>query len=68
MEFFQRLGFFPGAHELDGFPRDLLDGKGRTAPGVAVHLGHHDAADFQPLIEGLGCRDRILTGHGVHHQ
>ena len=56
------------AHKLDGLAGDRLDGEGRAAPGVAVQLGEHHAADVQGVVEGLGGVHRVLANHGVHHQ
>ena len=57
-----------GTHELDGLAGDGPDGEGRAAPGVAVQLGEHHAVDAQCLVKGGGGVDRVLTGHGIHHQ
>ena len=68
MEQLDHVQLFAGTHELDGFTGGGPDGQSRTAAGVAVQLGEHDAVDAQSLVEGSGCVDGILTGHGVHHQ
>ena len=65
VEDLQIRDLFTGAHELDGLARDLAHGKRRAAPGIAVHLGEHDAGDIQALVEGGGHGDRVLTGHGL---
>ena len=68
VEHIQGLQLFSGAHELDGLAHHGLDGKGRTAAGVAVHLGKHHAVKVQPLVEGLGRLHGILARHGIHHK
>ena len=59
---------FPHTHKFDRRAGDGLDGEGRAAASVAVHLGQHHAADAEPLVEGFGHGDRILAGHGVGHK
>ena len=44
---------------------DLLDAQRRTAPGVAVQLGHDDAVDGEGGVERLGHADGVLAGHRV---
>ena len=39
-----------------------------AAPPRAVELREHDAVERDPLLEGLGDRDRLLAGHGVEHE
>ena len=56
------------AGELDGLAHHGPDGQGRAAAGVAVELGEDYAVDAQLRIEGLGHVDRVLAGHGVHHE
>ena len=68
MESLQLVQLFAGTHELDGLTGGGPDGQSRTAAGVAVQLGEHDTVDAQSLVEGSGCVDGILAGHGVHHQ
>ena len=58
-------GFSPDADELDGLARDLADGKGAAAAGVAVHLRHDDAVEVDALGEGRGDVHDVLAGHGV---
>ena len=60
--------FSPVPENLMGLPVTARDGEGRAAAGVAVELGEDHAVDAQLLIEGLGHVDRVLAGHGVHHQ
>ena len=47
----ERLHLFAGGDELDGLADDGLDGKGRTAAGVAVHLGEDHAVEVEPLVK-----------------
>ena len=68
VEGLEGLGLLPGTDEFDGFARLLPDGKGRTTTGVAVHLGQDDTVERDALVEGLGRPDRILAGHGIHHE
>ena len=68
MEDIQRLHLLSGGHELDRLAHDGLDGKGRTASGVTVHLGQHDAVEIQPVVESLGRLHSILTGHRIDHE
>ena len=68
MEHVQRLQLFSGAHELDGFSHHGLDGKGRTATGVTVHLGEHHTVKVQAVVEGFGRLHGILARHGIHHE
>ena len=54
--------------KLIGQARHAPDAQRGAAPGIAVHLGQHQAGDGQAMVEGLGHGDRLLAGHGVHHQ
>ena len=68
MEHVQRLHLLAGGDELDGLADDGLDGQGRTAAGVAVHLGEDDAVEVQAVVEGLGGLHGVLTGHRIHDE
>ena len=56
------------AGELDGLAHHGPDGQGRAAAGVAVELCEDYAVDAKLRIEGFGHVDRVLAGHGVHHE
>ena len=68
MEHLQLVQLFAHTGKFDGLAGDRAHRQGRAAPGVAVQLGQHDAVDAQRLVEGGGHVDRVLPGHGVHHQ
>ena len=68
MEGLDHVQLLAGADELDGLARRRADGERRAAPGVAVQLGEQHTVNAQRLVEGGGGVDRVLTGHGVHHQ
>ena len=68
MELLDHVELFAGAGKLDGLAGRGADRERGAAAGVAVQLGQHDAVDAQRLVKGAGGVDRILTGHGVHHQ
>ncbi len=53
------------AGELDRRAGDLLDRERSAAAGVAVELGQDHARQVEPVVEGLGGLDRVLTDHGV---
>ena len=59
---------FTDADILDRSARHRLDGQGRAAAGIAVHLGQDHAGQGQILVEGFGHGHGILTGHGVGHE
>ena len=67
-KFLQPIELLADADELDRDLGDFLDGQGRTAAGVAVHLGQDDAVEFQGIVERLGAVDGVLAGHGVADQ
>ena len=50
---------------LDGFTRNVADGKRRAASGVTVQLGEDDACDVQHIVKGFGNVYRLLTDHRV---
>ena len=52
-----------GEHDL--LAGDLRDGERRTAAGVAVELGEHDAVEADAVAERLGGVDRVLADHRV---
>ncbi len=56
------------AGEVDRLAGHVLGRQRGPAAGVAVELGHDQAADADALIEGGGDRQRLLAGHGVDHQ
>ena len=68
MEHVQRLHLLAGGDELDGLADDGLDGQGRAAAGVAVHLGEDDAVEVQAVVEGLRRLHGVLAGHRVHDE
>ena len=68
MEHVQRLHLLAGGDELDGLADDSLDGQGRAAAGVAVHLGEDDAVEVQAVVEGLRRLHGVLAGHRVHDE
>ena len=68
MERLDHVQLFAGTHKLDGLAGGRPDRECRAAAGVAVQLGQQHAVDAQRLVKRLGGVDRVLTGHGVHHQ
>ena len=68
MERLQSVVFLAGTHELDWLARYALGRKCRTASGITVHLGHHDAIHTQGFVEAGGDVHRILTGESVYDQ
>ena len=68
VEGFDVAQLFARADELDRLAGDRFDRKRRAAARVAVHLGQQHAVDAERLVEGLRDRDRVLTGHCVHHE
>ena len=59
---------FAHTHELHRGAGHRPDGEGRTATGIAVHLGQHHTGQAQTFVEGLRHGHGILTGHGVGHE
>ena len=68
MEDIQRLEFLAGGDVLDRLSCHRLDGKGRTSPGVAVHLGQDHPVEIQPVVECLGSLDGVLSGHRIYYE
>ena len=46
----------------------MADGERGAAARVAVHLGEDDRVDPDRLVELVGDRDGVLTGHRVHDE
>ena len=57
--------FFAHTDKADGYARHFLDGEGRTAAGVTVHLREAHARKREALPEGLGDVHGFLTDHCV---
>ena len=68
MKLVQRVELLADTDELDRLAGDVLDRQRRSAAGVAVELGEDRPVEFEPLVEGLGRVDRVLTGHRIEHQ
>ncbi len=64
----ERFHLFARRDELDGLADHGLDGEGRTAAGIAVHLGEDHTVEVEIVIEGLGRLHGVLTGHGIDHE
>ena len=64
----ERFHLFAGGDELDGFADHGLDGEGRTAAGITVHLGEDHAVEVEAVVEGLGGLHGILAGHRIDHE
>ena len=65
MEKFQRVVLLARAHELHRLTRDLLDGQGRAAAGVAVHLSENESVETKLIVELLRAFHGVLPEHGV---
>ena len=68
VEILQRVLLLADADQLDRGAGDGAHRQRRTAAGVAVHAGQHDAGDRQRVVERLGGVDRVLAGHRIDHQ
>ena len=68
VEYLEIGKFFTDADVLHRSAGYGLDGQGRAASGVAVHLGQYHAGEFEIAARGFGHRHRVLTGHGVGHE
>ncbi len=62
VEVFQRVGFFTGTDQFDGFAGDRLHGKRCTAASVTVHSGQRDTGDANTFVKAAGQIDRVLSG------
>jgi len=62
------LGFFAGAHELDGFADDGTEGEGGAASGITIEFGEDGAGDAEGLVEVGGDVDGFLAGGGVEDE
>jgi hypothetical protein len=65
MERLQRVELLADADQLDRAAGDGPHRQRRTAAGVAVDAGQHDAGDGKTLVERLGDVHGVLAGHGV---
>ena len=68
MEHVEGIHFLADTHKLDGLLHRVAYGQCRTATRVAVEFGQHHTVEVQPVVEGLGRVDGILTRHSVHHK
>ena len=57
-----------GGGKEDGRAGHAAHGQGRAASRVAVELGQDDAGEANPVTEGRGGGDRVLTDHGVQDE
>jgi len=68
VERFEILGFFAGAHELDGLADNGTKGECGTAAGIAIELGQDGAGDAKGLVEVGGDVYGLLAGGGVEDE
>ncbi len=68
VEGLERVRLLADAHESDRPARHFPHRQGRAAAGVTVQLGQHHRVDAHRGVELLRDRQRVLAGHGVHHE
>jgi hypothetical protein len=68
VKLFKRIQLFTDTYKLDWNTCDSAHAKNSTAARIAIQLSKHHTRQLDGFVEGLGRRDRVLTGHGIQRQ